>query len=66
MEQNLSLYEDALHFYLIISSDDGELSANMRFAREVRITYHTNYVKYTVLILLFTIRWYQINIENKV
>lgn len=35
MEQNLSLYEDSLHFYLVISSDNGELSENMQYAREV-------------------------------
>lgn len=35
MEQNLSLYEDALQFYLVISTDDGELSESMQFAREV-------------------------------
>lgn len=36
MEQNLSLYEDALRFYLIIPTDSGELSETMQFAREVR------------------------------
>lgn len=35
MEQNLSLYEDALQFYLVILTDDGELSESMQFAREV-------------------------------
>lgn len=35
MEQNLSLYEDALQFYLVISTDNGELSESMQFAREV-------------------------------
>lgn len=39
MSQNLSLYEDALQFYLIISIDTGELSENMQFAREVRGLY---------------------------
>lgn len=36
MEQSSSLYEDGLHFYLIID-DDGGLSAIMHFARVVRI-----------------------------
>lgn len=35
MEPNLSLYEDALQFYLVITSDDGQLSDDMQFAREV-------------------------------
>lgn len=40
MSQNLSLYEDALQFYLIISTDTGELSESMQFAREVSV-FHT-------------------------
>lgn len=35
MEQNLSLYEDKLQFYLVYSKDN-ELSTHMQFAREVK------------------------------
>lgn len=34
MDQNLSLYEDKLLFYLVCS-DESELTSHMQFAREV-------------------------------
>lgn len=35
MEQNLSLYEDKLQFYLVYSPDESQLTSLMQFAREV-------------------------------
>lgn len=35
MDANLSLYEDKLQFYLIVSSDESQLSSHMQVAREV-------------------------------
>lgn len=35
MDQNQSLYEDKLQFYLIGSPDDSQLSEHMQFARQV-------------------------------
>lgn len=35
MEQNQSLYEDKLQFYLIGSPEDSQLSDHMQFARQV-------------------------------
>lgn len=34
-DQNLSLYDDKLQFYLVMTKDN-ELSTHMEFAREVR------------------------------
>lgn len=35
MEQNLSLYEDKLQFYMVRTTEDNQLSSHMQFAREV-------------------------------
>lgn len=51
MSQNLSLYEDALQFYLVISTDTGELSESMQFAREVSVLYTVMFF----YLVLFTI-----------
>lgn len=40
VEQNLSLYEDKLQFYLVYSPDDSQLSSHMQFAREVFATHN--------------------------
>lgn len=34
-EQNLSLYEDKLQFYLVYTIENSQFSTHMQFAREV-------------------------------